>query len=184
MKDSKSMPLMPTATTPRSTANFLQELVNESVPSSPIANLPRRAAPMGMYERWLSTLAYLSIFGLAVLIWWIGAQFTLAFLAGLGLNLAALGTAQWFIPIIITAIEVACWPRRAINQHVLAVFALVGGLDLITSVIGCVRWLSNQQLPLSSAWLWIFSVVIAALCAFWPERLARAAVGELGRLWR
>ena len=83
MKDSKSMPLMPTASTPRSSAIFLQELVNEPVPNSPIANLPRRTAPMGMYERWLSTLAYLSIIGLAMLIWWIGAQFTLAFWLGL-----------------------------------------------------------------------------------------------------
>lgn len=109
-------------------------------------------------------------------IWWIGAILTLTFLqTRLGINLAAMGSWKWLIPISITGIEIAFWPQKNQSFNFRMLFLLVAGIDLITSVDGGHTWLVDRGL--SVQWVaWMLGCIAAFLCSFWPERLIRSAV--------
>lgn len=188
--------------TEEETAAFLQSLVlqHEAAPaqaaavsstsaSSSTAHKPRVQRHPGLYDRVIESLANTAALAAAGLLWWIGAQFTLAFVTSLGADLSRLGAAQWVIPAFVTAIEIKFWPRRGAQRNLVWLFLIVAGFDLLTSVLGGAAWLSGRAigtaitLPQTGTVLWAMSLAAATLCAFWPERLARTAVTELRRIW-
>jgi hypothetical protein len=153
------------------------------------ASKPRVRRHPGLYDRVIESLANVAALAAAGLLWWIGAQFTLAFVTSLGADLSRLGAGQWVIPAFVTAIEIKFWPHQGTQRNLVWLFLIVAGFDLLTSVLGGAEWLAGRAigsaitLPQSGTLLWAMSLGAAALCAFWPERLARTAVTELRKIW-
>jgi hypothetical protein len=114
----------------------------------------------------------------AGLIWWVGAILTLTFLElRLGIPVARLGAWQWLIPLGITGIEIAFWPRPGQSGHLRVLFLVVTGADVLTSLDGGRAWL--QARDLAPIWLtWLLGGGAAFVCAFWPERLIRSAAAD------
>lgn len=194
---------------PQSNAAFLNDLIAGMAPAAP--SLPAAAAPAGrvttteraaprprarpaarsgVYDRALQTIAHLGAIAGAGLLWWIGAQFTLQFLISLGVNLTPLGLGQWLIPLTITGIELSFWPKEGANRNLVALFMIVAGLDLITSCLGLIDLIVGRNIPRlgitiqENVVVWAAAFVVAAACAFWPEKLARAGWVELRTLWK
>lgn len=142
-----------------------------------------------LYDKLMVSLvdAGLLIFGFGM--WWIGAQFTLAFAASIGIPVAKLGVAQWLLPAIITAIEIKCWPNKTLDWHHLSIFGIIAIVDLFTSTVGGKAWLAGRmiaewRLPSDGTVIWLIALVASIAFAFWPERLTRSAVRSLLKTWR
>lgn len=129
---------------------------------------------------------------IAALLWIAGAFFTLQALEQFGIKLAGIGIWQWFIPLAITASELALWPRRSSARLQFVFFISVLLFDIGTSFAGLIEWGAGRTFPLfegitfpESGWrLRIIALVIALIFAFGPERLARWAGPELWQLWK
>lgn len=158
-------------------------------PTTSTSVKPRRRANTHWYDRGVESLANLAALAFAAALWYVGAQFTLAFFAGVGLPAANLGIAKWLIPVGISAIQIKFWPHSRLKPHLLWMFLGVTSFDLATSVFGGKQWLAGRlivdgiTIPATGAPPWVLSLIAACVCTFWPERLARTAVGELRRIW-
>lgn len=152
------------------------------------ASKPR--AKQTLYDRVGMSLALSLGLGVAFLLWLAGAFFTLQFLAGMGVTLAAAGIAQWLIPAAITAGELWLWPRASTRPQQTALFLLVLAFDVGTSLIGLHNWAAGRTIPNvgtlpAAGWpLWAGALIVALVCAFWPEKLGRWSVSELIKAWR
>ena len=151
------------------------------------ATKPR--SKQGLYDRLGMTLAFSLGLAVAFLLWLAGAFFTLQFLSGMGVTLAAAGAAQWLIPAAITAGELWLWPRATTRPQQTALFLAVLAFDIGTSLFGLRDWAAGRVIPNvgtlpAAGWpLWAGALVVALICAFWPEKLGRWAAGELRRVW-
>jgi hypothetical protein len=155
----------------------------------------RRTAPASRLEKQIdkamNALAYLGIIGIAVLLWWWGAGFTVNFLAGLSTSIKTWGWPAWGIPVLVTMIELKLWrhmtnPLSPAGAAVLVVLLF----DIGTSFAGFTQWAAGRTLPLftgitfpSAGWpLWIVGIGLGVVFAFLPERLSRWALAELAAL--
>lgn len=156
-------------------------------PAPTITKSSRKHRSPTYYDRMLESVAHFATLFAALLLWWIGAQFTLEFLGLLSVPLHKLGAARWLIPIAITAIEIKYWPTKRLDRNLLALFAVVAGIDLLTSIIGGHSWLAGRAIGTliipDVGWLWIAAGIGAIFSAFWPEKLARAATRALRAIW-
>ncbi len=128
-----------------------------------------------MYETIMIIGASLFTVVISFLIWYIGAICTLNFLSWIGLDQINTYAWRWAIPIGITLIEIACWPSRDIHRNLKMVFFVVASLDLVTTAIGGATWIQDRG-QTSQPMIWIFSIALAYICAFWPEYLARTSL--------
>lgn len=152
------------------------------------AATPRvRKKTFTLYDRIVESIAHITTLVGAIALWWVGAQFTLAFMAMLHIPVHSLSYAQWLIPAGITTIEMRYWPRKGLNRNLIIVFLVIAGIDLATSLIGGKQWLTGRvigsyTIP-DTGLLWGISLVVACFSAFWPEKLGRAAIAELRKIW-
>jgi hypothetical protein len=160
--------------------------------------LPPPTAIRGWYRRIGTTIA---LFGAALiggLMWYYGGVFTLDFL---GDTIAEVGAflrgarwwQQWWIPLIISAVEIFLWPRR---ERRLAIWLLRLGLwlgvlafDVLTTARGVLPLITSQEIlvlpdPEAQRWLAIgASGAIGFACAYLPEKIARWVLSDLWNLW-
>lgn len=182
-------------------AALLGELIIESPPEAPTKptvpqittqKRPRPAAPPTLYFKIQTTIALTFAMLIAGLLWITGAFFTLQALETFGIKLAGIGVWQWFIPIAITASELALWPRRSTAKLQFIFFIGVLLFDIGTSFAGLIEWGAGRTFPLfegitipDAGWgLRLTALVVALIFAFGPERLARWAGPELWKLWK
>lgn len=192
-----AIPATPTASSAPSIALPTPVVVTESVsqPTETRVATQKITKPVvqklgpTLYDKLMVSLVDvgLLIFGFGM--WWIGAQFTLAFVASIGIPIARLGLAQWLLPAIITAIEIKCWPNKTLDWHHLSIFGIIAIVDLFTSTVGGKAWLAGRliaewRLPTDGMLIWGIALVASIAFAFWPERLTRSAVRSLLKTWR
>jgi hypothetical protein len=138
-------------------------------------------------DKGMNALAYLGIIGIAGLLWWWGAGFTVSFLSGLTSSIKTWGWPAWGIPVFVTMIELKLW--RHMTNPFSPAGAAVGVVllfDIGTSFAGFIAWAAGRTLPLftgitfpSAGWpLWIIGIGLGVVFAFLPERLARWALAE------
>jgi len=180
--------LAPTPTTVPSIPALDIVTEQRSVREESVAATPRaRKKGVTLYDRIMESVAHITTLVGASALWWIGAQFTLAFMALLHIPVGSLSYAQWLIPIGITAIEMRYWPRKGMNRNLIIVFLVIAGIDLATSLIGGKQWLTGRDIGSyiipDTGVLWGVSLIVACFSAFWPEKLARAAITELRKIW-
>lgn len=138
--------------------------------------------------------------------WLIGAYYSLAWLASLGLELAQRGLAPielllafgsqdqilsaaalqapawgtvalaWAIPLSLTLAEVGFDPGRARGRASRVLWMLILGLDAATTALGLQPTLS--AVAGEAALGWLLAVVVGLLLAIVPEKLARRLVLE------
>lgn len=169
-----------------------------AIPQAPAQERPtsvqqasnRTRAKQGLYDRVGMSLALALGLAVSFLLWLAGAFFTLQFLKGMGVALAGAGIAQWLIPAAITAGELWLWPRASTRPQQTALFLLILAFDVGTSLIGLRNWAAGREIPNvgtlpAAGWgLWAGALVVALVCAFWPEKLGRWSVSELIKAWR
>ncbi len=173
----------PVEVIPKSTTQTTQTTQTKRTRSAPQPNI---------YTKIQTSIALSFALLVAGLLWIVGAFFTLQALETLGIKLAGIGIWQWFIPIAITASELALWPRRSSARLQFVFFISVLLFDIGTSFAGLVQWGAGRTFPLfegitfpEGGWgLRIIALVIALIFAFGPERLARWAGPELWQLWK
>jgi hypothetical protein len=176
-------------------ADLIGEQPVDAVPKQTTQTTTRRIRPSSQPSIYVKTQTSIALsFALAVagLLWLAGAFFTLQALEKFGVKLAGIGIWQWFIPIAITASELALWPRRSSARLQFVFFLSVLLFDVGTSFAGLIQWGAGRTVPLfegitlpSSGWgLRIVAGIIALIFAFGPERLARWAGPELWQLWK
>lgn len=164
----------------------------ERTESAPPRVSKKMAAAAGLYDRIGITLALLGSLAIATGLWWVGAYFTLRFLAGAGLKMAATDMAAWLIPATITAIELWLLSRIRSNWQALVVFLAVLAFDLGTSWGGFVEWGAGRHIglfagftiPTEGRTLHLIAIILGLIWAFLPEKIARWAVAELRRVWQ
>jgi hypothetical protein len=145
-----------------------------------------------LYQRLWESLAYIGSVFIAGGMWYIGASFTLQFLAGLGIQTAGLGFAAWLIPAVITAVELTLWPRLDKGWQRSLVFLTILAFDVGSTFAGIMGVGAGQtynlftgiKLPQSGIALWIIAGGAGLIFAFLPEKIGRWAVKELHGLWR
>lgn len=168
-------------------------IVVEAPPKPAKPRAPRRAAPAipdGLVDLVVLAIALVGVLIVAGVLWWIGASFTLAFLHGQTASLSRLGLGQWAIPVIITAVELALWPRLSSAVARWVIWLAFLAFDLGTSSAGFTDWGAGRTVPLFGGitfpaggwWLWVQGLAIGMLLAFGPERMARYALGELRKV--
>jgi hypothetical protein len=149
-------------------------------------------------EQVITTIALLAVVGIIAFAWYLGAFFTiqffdrLTFLASLGLNVAALGIWRWCIPVAITAIEVAFWPRRQRAwRHVAFVGTLlfdVGttctGLILLGLAGATIPLFGGFELPTAREPLIVVGIVFGLIFALGPEKGLRWVWAEFCQTWK
>lgn len=156
-----------------------------------VVRKPVQILPTGVYERLKGTIGQGAVVGIAILLWWLGAFYSLQFLQALDISVDHLGIAQWLIPIAITGIELALWPRRGTHPLLMSVFMAVALFDIGSSSAGLFTWAAGRTVPLfggitipsSGAGAWVVCIGISLVFAFGPEKLVRVASGELYRLY-
>jgi len=134
-----------------------------------------------------------ALFALAVAagLWYLGALFTLLALETLGIPISYLGGWRWLVPAGISAVELR-WRPRSISEVKSLSFAVVSGLDMLSTLYGLVTWAAGRFLPLGTGYAVPRSraglIVPALLCSvaltFVPERIALWALHELIAIWR
>ncbi|WP_124033493.1 hypothetical protein [Herpetosiphon llansteffanensis] len=174
----------PTQSLPSLSPALEPKIVREE-PATPVIRPKKKS--FTTYDRIMESIAHVTTLGGAAALWWVGAQFTLAFLVMIGMPIHQLSYAQWLIPAGITAIEIKYWPHKGLNRNLIAMFLIIAGIDLTTTLIGGQAWLEGRVIGAftipDSGWLWVIAGVAACFSAFWPEKLARAAIGELRKIW-
>lgn len=142
------------------------------------------------YDKTLESLAYIASFCIAVALWYVGAYFTLAAIAELGI--ATTHLAWWLIPIAITAIELSLIGKIQEKWQSIAIFASVLALDIASSWYGILTKLGGEFVPLGAGFtipttgtvLHAGAIIASLIFAFAPEKIARWAFSELKRVWK
>lgn len=151
-----------------------------------------------LIEQILTTIALLGIAVLAGFIWYLGAFFTiqffdrLTFLSSVGLNFAALGIWRWGLPLVITAIEVAFWPRRQRAwRHAIFVGTLIfdvgttcTGLILLGLAGASVPLFGGFNLPSAREPLIVVGILFGLVFALGPEKIGRRVWAEFCQTWK
>jgi hypothetical protein len=144
----------------------------------------------GPIDTALTMLAYAGVLGIAGILWYFGAGFTLTFLTTLAPRIGTMGAFAWLIPAIITAVELKLWPHASSVLTRWAVFLGVLAFDVGTSFAGFTSWAGGRTIPLftgitfpTQGWpLWVTGAALGLLFAFGPERLTRYAISEIKAL--
>lgn len=149
-----------------------------------------KAKPNTTYDKTLESMAYIASFCMALALWYIGAYFTLAAVAQLGIATSHL--AWWLIPIAITAIELSLIEKIKGGWQSIAIFTTVLALDIASSWYGIVTKLGGEFVPLGAGFsipttgtaLHAGAILASLVFAFAPEKIARWAFAELRRVWK
>ncbi len=157
------------------------------------------------YDRAVRLVATTIGVGLCAGAWLVGAYYSLAWLASLGLELAQRGLAPielllafgsqdqilsaalqapswgtvalaWAIPLSLTVAEVGFDPGRARGRASRVLWMLILGLDAATTALGLQPTLG--AVAGEAALGWLLAVVVGLLLAIVPEKLARRLVLE------
>lgn len=135
------------------------------------------------------TVALLGAAASAILLWLIGANYTLQGLQLFGIN--ARGMEWWALPIVITAIELWLMPKRGSKPLIIIFFMIILAFDVLTSWYGLNLDLAGRTLPLATGLtlpsggipFHVFMIALSLAFAFVPEKLARVAIKEAGATW-
>lgn len=186
----KLSPASPAATE----AQPFSPTVPEAIPqtSAPeVTTAPRertKRATASLYDKLGTSAAYSGVIAIGGLLWYVGAFYTLAALRSFGLQTN--GLLWWCVPVIITTIELALMQQKSKHQLLIGVFALVLIIDVGTSWQGLTSFAGKTlplfggiQLPASGAALHITAAIIALVLAIAPEKIARAGINELKKVW-
>lgn len=144
----------------------------------------------GLYDRVGQTAALIMALIMAFGLWFVGARFTLEFLASMGIVLASIGIAKWLIPLLVSAAELWLWPQ-GLGWQRWCIWSVVLIFDVGSSWAGFVVWASGRYVPLfqgftlptGGVWLHGIALALGLAFAFLPERLGRWAIGELQTVW-
>lgn len=160
--------------------------------------LPPPTAIRGWYRRIGTSIALIGAALIGGLMWYYGGVFTLDFLSATIAQVGALvrGTPwwqHWWIPLVISAIEIFLWPRRerriAIWLLRLGLWLAVLAFDVLTTMRGVLPGISHQALPFLRdpevrRWLDLgVSGGVGVACAYVPEKIARWVLSDLWNLW-
>ena len=154
----------------------------------------RPAPPLvrDLYERIGTSVALCFALFIAGLLWWIGAYFSLLFLASLGIKLASYGAWAYLIPAAVTASELFLWPARHKVKPLIVLWLLILAFDIGSTASGCVELLAGRNIKLFTGFtipdqgvvLTALAIGVGIVCAFGPEKLGKVAAGNLYDLWR
>jgi hypothetical protein len=160
--------------------------------------LPPPAAIRGWYRRIGTSIALLGAALLGGLMWYYGGVFTLDFLGDTFSQLGAfLRSAtwwqQWWIPLVISAVEIFLWPRRERRLMIwllrLGLWLGVLAFDVYTTARGLLPVVARQEVvrladPATQRWVEIgISGAIGVAFAYLPEKIARWVLSDLWNLW-
>lgn len=145
----------------------------------------------GWYERLGTTLGLAGALATCAGLWWVGAFFTLEFLARLGLVLAGLGWWAWLIPASITGAELFLWPEHVGRWHTLFWFGVLC-FDVGSTAAGLMQIAAGYTIPLFAGItlprggiaLVAVGGAVGLVCAVVPEKYGRIVVRDLWALWR
>lgn len=167
-------------------------LATEPIQREQAPSRPQRPKPKSntTYDKTLESLAYVASFCIAAALWYVGAYFTLAAIAELGI--ATTHLAWWLIPLAITAIELSLIEKIKGGWQSIAIFASVLALDIASSWYGIVTKLGGEFVPLGAGFsipttgtvLHAGAIIASLIFAFAPEKIARWAFSEIGRVWK
>ncbi|NCC30691.1 MAG: hypothetical protein EOM24_01560 [Chloroflexia bacterium] len=162
------------------------------------APLPPPTAIRGLYRRIGTSFALVGAALIGSLMWYYGGIFSLDYLADTFAPINALMHGNpwwyfWWIPVVISAIELFLWPRRerrfAIFTLRLVIWVLVLAFDVLTTMRGLLPILAELGLPAfehtdGPPWLaYGISGIIGLAFAYMPEKIARWVLSDLWNLW-
>lgn len=160
--------------------------------------LPPPTAIRGAYRRIGTSIALAGAALIGGLMWYYGGVFSLDYL---GDTFTAVGAfiqrtpwwQHWWIPVLISAVEIFLWPRR---ERRLTIFLLRLGLwlavlafDVLTTMRGLLPVLANLGLVVVTEtgqrqWLaYGISAALGIAFAYLPEKIARWVLSDLWNLW-
>jgi hypothetical protein len=160
--------------------------------------LPPPTAIRGLYRRIGTTLALIGATLIGGLMWYYGGVFSLDYLGDTFAPIRAFiqrspWWQHWWLPILISAVEIFLWPRR---ERRLPIFLLRLGLwlavlafDVLTTVRGLLPILAalgiaHVEPVAEQAWLaYSISGLLGLAFAYLPEKIARWVVSDLWNLW-
>lgn len=160
--------------------------------------LPPPTAIRGTYRRIGTTLALIGASLIGALMWYYGGVFSLDYLGDTFAPIAALVARtpwwqHWWIPVLISAVEIFLWPRRERRASIfilrLLLWLAVLAFDVLTTVRGVLPVLASVGLPaLNQAgerqWLaYGISGAFGIAFAYLPEKIARWVLSDLWNLW-
>lgn len=160
--------------------------------------LPPPTAIRGAYRRVGTSIALAGAALLGGLMWYYGGVFSLDYLADTFAPIAALVQRtpwwqHWWIPVLISAVEIFLWPRR---ERRVAIFVLrlllwlaVLAFDVLTTMRGLLPVLEGVGLSAVDTagkrqWLaYVLSGALGLAFAYLPEKIARWVLSDLWNLW-
>lgn len=150
--------------------------------------MPRKIN-MDTYNKVGYTVALLGAAASAILLWVIGANYTLEGLQLFGIK--AEGVEWWALPLIVTAIELWLMPKRSSKPLIIIFFLIILAFDVLTSWYGLNLDLAGRTLPLATGLtlprggiaFHVSMIALSLAFAFIPEKLAKVAIKEAGVTW-
>lgn len=160
--------------------------------------LPPPTAIRGTYRRIGTSLALAGAALLGGLMWYYGGVFSLDYLAD---TFATLGAfirrtpwwQHWWIPVLISAVEIFLWPRRERRAAVfvlrLLLWLAVLAFDVLTTMRGLLPVLASMGLAAvneagQGQWLaYGISGMLGIAFAYLPEKITRWVLSDLWNLW-
>lgn len=176
------MPDMVTPTTAPDSAR--PPTTDASLPDRRTSTTLRR--PRGLYETLLAKGSLVVVLLIALLLWGVGAGFTLAWCRSVGLPIDALGLIAWAIPVAITVLEVGLLVARTRIPLAWGFWLGVVALDVFTSAAGLLlavtpRLWADLRLSASDPTAWAIAAILGLLIAVVPEPTVRLVWKELWR---
>lgn len=145
----------------------------------------RRKGRRGTYQRVLRCGALVMALGIAGLLWYLGARYTLDYLVTVrrfGPAVVAMGIAAYLLPLGITCVELALNPRTERRPALLILWFGILVFDALTTAVGfqLERSADTQTIvvPFFGVLGWIGSAVGLGL-AYLPEKVGRGAAVAL-----
>lgn len=160
--------------------------------------LPPPTAIRGTYRRIGTSLALAGAALLGGLMWYYGGVFSLDYLADTFATLAAFiqrtpWWQHWWIPVLVSAVEIFLWPRRERRAAVfvlrLLLWLAVLAFDVLTTMRGLLPMLASMGLAAVNEagqrqWLtYGISGTLGIAFAYLPEKIARWVLSDLWNLW-
>lgn len=142
----------------------------------------KQRVTISTYDRVTKTAGLVVGLVIAVGMWWLGAYFTLRWLASLGLALASAGALAYLIPLAITAAEIGLWPRRVSSAWSRSFWFAVLAFDVGTTAAGVVDYTQGFLLlgrSITGPLAWGLGCATGVLLALAPERAGRSLWREL-----